>query len=296
VNVGFVTCAELGGITADDRLIASAFEDRGVDVRPVFWDAGDVVDRFDALVLRSPWNYHLTPEAFLGWIARASSLATVYNDPAIVRWNAHKGYLFELRRAGIPVPETVLCRKHDAVDLRSILTEHRWNAAVVKPAISASSFMTRIVDLSGEAVRGGHDFEERIVEDGQHHLDAILESRDALIQPFMPEILERGERCLIHIDGRFSHAVHKAPFTDAPGGGRRVSAEPEELRIAERALSVLPEVPLYARVDLLRDAGGVERLMEFELIDPELYMRFDADCPRRFTAALLRRIGGTPPS
>jgi hypothetical protein len=289
MSIGFITSAELGSITDDDALVVAALAQSGIAVRPVCWDAGDP-EHLDALVLRSPWNYHLDPETFLGWVDRAGSSTLLCNDPDTVRWNAHKGYLFELQRAGIPIADTVLCEQHATHDLRAIMEERAWNQVVVKPAISASSFMTTIVGLPAHETHRADDLEGRIVEDGQHLLDEILETRDALIQPFMPEILNRGERCLIFIDGRFSHAVQKAPFTDVGGGGQAATAEPQEIALGERALAVLAQRPLYARVDLLRDTDGVDRLMELELIDPELYLRFDPDSAHRFATALIQRL------
>jgi len=290
VTIGFVTSAELGSITADDALVAAELADAGVGVQPVFWDGGEPPESIEALVLRSPWNYHLAPETFLAWVDRAGESAAVCNDPQIVRWNSHKGYLLELQRAGIPVAETVLCKKNSVSDLRAIMRERDWTQVVVKPAISASSFMTCIVGLPEHATHAASDLRGRVVADGQHLLESILQTRDALVQPFMPEIFERGERCLIFIEGQFSHAVQKAPFTNLPGGGRAVIAEPAEIRIGQNALSALTQTPLYARVDLLRGNDGVDRLMELELIDPELYLRFDSDSPRRFASALLRRL------
>ncbi|HEY5258816.1 MAG TPA: hypothetical protein VIJ12_10625 [Candidatus Baltobacteraceae bacterium] len=286
-TVGFVSCVELGGITPDDELIASALAENGIRVEPVFWDDGSTLARHDALVLRSPWNYHLDHHAFLAWVDDAAGSSSVFNDGRLVRWNAHKGYLFDLERGGIKIVETILCKKHEARELRAIMTEHKWPQAIVKPAISASSFMTGIVGLRTHADR---DVQGRVMADGQHLLDSILETRDALIQPFLPQVFERGERCLIFIEGRFSHAVGKAPFTDVGGGGRVVIAERREIDIGERALSLLPQKPLYARIDLLRGADGEDRLMELELIDPELYMRLDARAPVRFAAALARRM------
>jgi glutathione synthase/RimK-type ligase-like ATP-grasp enzyme len=295
MKVGFVTCLERG-IVADDALIAAALRDEGVNVEPVVWETGDAPRGLDAIVLRSPWNYHLAPSRFLEWIARAAQHALVLNDPETIRWNSHKGYLFELERNGVAIAPTILCKQDAASDLRGIMAEHGWSRAIVKPAISASSFMTGIVTGdSGENYNHEH-LDRRISENGQHLLDRILETRDALIQPFMPEVIERGERCLIFIDGVFSHAVQKAPFTDEPGGGHRVTADSEEIAIGERALSILPQVPLYARVDLIRTGCGVDRLMELELIDPELYMRFDSEAPRRFATALLRRINVPVPT
>jgi len=274
MRIGFVTCLERG-IVSDDALIADALRHEGVHVEPVFWDGGPPPN-LDALVLRSPWNYHLAPERFLEWIDRAAAQTPVFNDPRTVRWNAHKAYLFEMQQTGIAIAPTVLCSKERRPELHAIMAERSWTRVIVKPAISASSFMTGIAGMS---------------DNGQQLLDRILETRDALIQPFMPEVFERGERCLIFIDGDFSHAVQKAPFTDEPGGGRRVPAEQREIEIGELALSIVDRMPLYARVDLIRGEDGIDRLMEFELIDPELYMRFDEVAPRRFASAVLQRLG-----
>lgn len=290
MNIGFVTSAEIGAITADDALTASALADVGVTVRPVVWDTGEIPKDIDAFVLRSPWNYHLDPEAFLGWLDRAHQHAAVCNAPKLVRWNSHKGYLKELERAGIPIADTVICKRGVPSNLLDVMEQHGWKHAVVKPAISASSFMTGIVSISPNAILDEIADRERVIDDGQHLLDRILETRDALVQPFMPEIFRRGERCMIFIGGEFSHAVQKAPFTDACGGGRPAVADSSEIEIGQKALSVLPQTPLYARVDLLRGDDGADRLMEFELIDPELYFRFGPESPRRFASALTRLV------
>ena len=290
MTVGFVTSMMLGGIVPDDMLVVNELADEGIEVATVFWEDGPPSTVLDALVLRSPWNYHLNPDEFLRWVDDASTRALVCNSPSMIRWNAHKGYLLELQRAGIPIAPTVVCNKHQICNLRDVMTANNWKDVIVKPAVSASSYMTSIVSASAYQHHRGTQLEDRVVEDGQHLLDRILDTRDALVQPFMPEIFERGERCLIFIDGKFSHAVQKAPFTDAPGGGRPVVAEPQEIAIGEAALEIVKSMPLYARVDLLRSSEGEDRLMEFELIDPELYMRFDSEAPRRFASALLRRL------
>lgn len=286
--IGFVSCVELGGHTLDDELIVAALADLDIRTVPVFWDEDGTSTELDAVVLRSPWNYHLRPDAFLDWVDRAARSTIVFNDPKILRWNAHKGYLFDLECAGIPIAPTVLCTKWEACDLRAVMEGHEWNRVVIKPAISASSFMTAIV---GQPSAGeGGNVRYRSLEDGQQLLDSILETRDALVQPFLPAIFERGERCLTFIDGQFSHAIRKAPFTDIGGGGESVVAEQCEIQLGLRALALVAEVPLYARVDLLRADDGGDLLMELELIDPELYMRFDSKAPRRFAAALVRRV------
>ncbi len=287
-TIGFVTCAELGGIVPDDRLIADELNKRDVDVRAVAWDIDEAIPQVDAFVVRSPWNYHLRPAEFARWIERAASIAPVYNDPATIRWNAHKAYLLDLQAVGVRVAPTVLCRAGERCDLAAIMREHNWHEIVVKPAVSASSYMTAIVGATPHPALQTDELHSRFVDDGQRHLETILAMRDALIQPFMPEIFTRGERSLVYIDGLYSHCVQKDAFTTGPGGGHRADADDVERALAERALATLPRRPLYARVDLLRDADGTEHLMELELIDPELYMRYDPDAPARFAEALIR--------
>ncbi len=287
-TIGFITCHDLGGIVPDDRLIADEFARFGVDVTAVAWDARETPPQWDAFVIRSPWNYHLHPDAFMRWIDRAAAIAPLYNDPAIVRWNAHKAYLFDLQAAGVNIAPTALCKTGEPHDLAAIMHERGWHEVIVKPAVSASSYMTAIVGATPHPALQVEELKSRFVDDGQHHLDAILETRDALVQPFMPEIFTRGERSLVYIDGAYSHCVQKDAFTTGPGGGHRADADDDEHAIAERALATLPMRPLYARIDLLRNADGIEHLMELELIDPELYMRYDATAPRRFVETLMR--------
>ncbi|GAC1420418.1 MAG: hypothetical protein NVSMB64_29420 [Candidatus Velthaea sp.] len=290
MTIGFVTSTELAEITPDDALIVAELAEMRVCVRSVVWDGGEPPQDLDALVLRSPWNYHLTPEAFLTWVDRASESAVVCNDPRLIRWNAHKNYLLELEHSGIAVAQTVLCKQHEVSSLRAIMDDHTWDTVVVKPAISASSYMTSIVGAAAHGMYSDYQLDGRVLKDGQALLETILQTRDAIVQPFMPEIFERGERCLIFIEGEFSHAVQKAPFTNRSGGGQVAIAEQQEIETGQHALSVLRETPLYARVDLLRGADGVDRLMELELIDPELYLRFDEASPHRFASALVQLI------
>jgi hypothetical protein len=48
----------------------------------------------------------------------------------------------------------------------------------------------------------------------------------------------------------------------------------EEIEFAQSAVARCPAAPAYARVDAVRDPGGRLRVMELELIEPELFFRF----------------------
>ena len=62
---------------------------------PAAWDdRTQAWDSYDALVMRSTWNYHTSLDAFQSWLDRVESLELpIWNPPAILRWNASKTYL-----------------------------------------------------------------------------------------------------------------------------------------------------------------------------------------------------------
>jgi len=56
-------------------------------------------------------------------------------------------------------------------------------------------------------------------------------------------------------------------------------------------LDALGEETLYARVDLLPTADGEQRLLELEVTEPSMFLRWDAEAPGRFAAAIAERLG-----
>ena len=95
-----------------------------------------------------------------------------------------------------------------------------------------------------------------------------------LVQPYQPAVETTGERCLVWLDGAYTHAVRKtARFLgdEERVGNQAVPIAPDERALAERVLAAAPGPLLYARVDLVRDGDGRPRLMELELIEPSLF-------------------------
>ena len=68
------------------------------------------------------------------------------------------------------------------------------------------------------------------------------------------------------------------------GSAERVPLDEMLRAAAHHVLAALDTVPLYARVDLVSD-GHQLRLIELELIEPELFFRFDPE-----SAALMATI------
>jgi glutathione synthase/RimK-type ligase-like ATP-grasp enzyme len=249
------------------------------------WNApGADWDGFDAIVLRSNWDYHFDPDAFLGWLDRLERAgARIWNPPALVRWNLTKGYLLELARAGVPTVATVILEDETRAGLEAVMAARGWSRVVMKPAISASAHDTRLVS--------GATLDEAV---GALASGAIR--RPVLVQPFVEEIQTRGEWSLVFIDDEMTHAVLKRPasgeFRVQPrwGGTVETPAPPDGVRaVARAALAALPVSPLYARIDGVETAAGFQ-IMEVEVNEPGLFFPYAPAAALRFAEALLRRV------
>lgn len=283
MKVAFVTYAELPLLYDDDRLAADALRSRGVGVEAVLWDSAEARwEEFDAIILRSCWEYHLRPREFLDWIATMERRALpLWNPPGVVRGNFDKHYLKSLAAEGVAVPPTVWVEPGDDFDLASILEEQGWARAVVKPVVSMSAYRTWVTTPS-RAARDDAAIREMLAGSG------------VMIQRFVPEVGTRGEWSFVFFMKEYSHAVLKMP---KPGdfrvqrdfGGRLADADPPEWLI-ERAREIVRGVKeplLYARVDGVEADGGLT-LMELELIDPVLFLGRDAGAAGRFADAVER--------
>jgi hypothetical protein len=61
--------------------------------------------------------------------------------------------------------------------------------------------------------------------------------------------------------------------------------------LAEKIVAAVPfGIPLYARIDLIRDDDGAPCLLEVELTEPSLFFAHAAGSAEKFTAAVLRCI------
>ncbi len=288
-HVCFVTCRRWPEISESDRLVARALEERGTRVEGRAWNEPSAgFEGFDAVVLRSNWDYHFDPPAFLAWLDRLERAgARVFNPPALVRWNVSKRYLMALQAAGVPVVATAGLEDETRAGLEAIMRDHGWRACVLKPEIGASAHDTRLVT------------EDTLAETAAAIAAGAIR-RPVLVQPFVEEVRTRGEWSLIFIEGSLTHSVLKMPaagdfLVQSHLGGtvRAEPAPPAAVRAAGAALAALPEAPLYARIDAVDTPGGA-LIMEVEVNEPSLFFTHAPPAAaRRFAEALLARISGT---
>src|SRR5689334_14357969 len=97
-RIALATAAALPALDEDGPALVAALAERGVSAVPTIWDDGAVAwDAYDAVVVRSTWDYVPRRNAFLAWAERVGSLTSLWNAPALLRWNTDKRYLAELR-------------------------------------------------------------------------------------------------------------------------------------------------------------------------------------------------------
>jgi hypothetical protein len=262
------------------RALKQELAARGLSVSLVAWDdpAADW-STFRLCVIRATWDYHLRLPEFLAWAERVTAQTALWNPLDLVRWNTHKRYLRDLERQGVAIVPTVWAPRGTRLDLATLLAERGWARAVVKPAVSASAYATRLVT-------------SETIAEGQAHLDALLAGRDMMIQPFLTSVTTTGERSLVYFDGVLSHTFLRSPAlgksTTANTG--LISNDAEEVAFAVRVMQAVNGEALYARVDIARDDAYDLRLMELELVEPWLGLELAPDSATRFAAAIARRL------
>lgn len=263
-------------VPAGDRALRLALEERGHSVRQLVWsDSAPEWRDFDAVVIRSCWDYHLRPEEFLDWISRLEALGVpLVNPPPLIRWNLDKRYLAELHSSGIAIPDTLWLEDGESCELTRVCRERGWTSAVVKPLVSASAHRTE-VRRTGNA------------------------TGPAMVQEFVEEIRTAGEWSLMYLGGTFSHAVRKLPAADdfrvqsQFGGTSTPTVPPLEVQaFAAHALARLPSPAALARVDVVVGATGRPALMELEVIEPELFL--DGPAAGQAADAVLQALGAEP--
>ena len=255
------TFKEMPELWEDDRLLLDALVARGLTVEPWIWDdPSRDWSTARMCLLRSVWDYHLRHADFLAWLDALPTGVQVWNPPEVVRWNSHKGYLRDLHDRGVAIVPTEWFAPGDAPNVTRLAEANGWGAVVIKPVISADAHRTSVFDASNIGL-------------GQEHLDSLLADGEAMVQPFMEEVHDAGERCLTVIDGEITHAVRKTTVFDPAWEDRPplIEVSSEELALARRALDASGFDYLYARVDMVHDRDGEPHVMELEMFEPSLY-------------------------
>ncbi|GAA4391635.1 hypothetical protein [Hymenobacter koreensis] len=289
MHIALVTSTVLDQYAADhvaneDDLLIAYLRRQGLQITSVVWSDSSVAwESFDAVVLKSPWDYFDHPAAFHRWLDELDRRGVrVLNPTSVVRYNADKAYLLDLEAQGVAVVPSQLLKRG------SQLQPATWFAngaekVVLKPTVSGGAKDTFALTLT-EA------------EAAAPQLQALLNEADFLVQPFVPQIQTTGEWSLIFFGGELSHTVLKTPKSGDfrvqhyLGGGIAAATAPAHIAaIAHRIVEQFAPGCLYARVDGVDAPDGGFWLMELELIEPFLYLESGGEAAyARYHAALLQ--------
>lgn len=286
-NCAFLTLDERGDFVIDDEHAIQPLANLGWRVSTLSWRQTETPwSEFDAVIIRSTWDYWNDVPAFLDSLARISRLAPLANPLDLVHWNLAKTYLRDLRGKGVGVVPTLWLDGFEPAALADCVERLDSGELVVKPVVGANGEDAYRLTSAEEA-------------DRLQSIAARFRGRPCMVQRFMARVLDEGEYSLFFFGGEYSHAILKVPaereFRSQEERGAEIRpVVPEAMLLARgcQAMGALAAVPLYARVDLVRNAAGDFDVMELELIEPSLYLRTDPEAPLRFARAVDRWFAG----
>jgi glutathione synthase/RimK-type ligase-like ATP-grasp enzyme len=277
-------------VLLEDRLLGDALRARGITAQRVDWARPEVDwSTFQCAVFRTTWDYFSRFGEFTTWFDRVETQTRVLNVPDIIRWNMDKHYLADLEARGIPVVKSRYIEVGDTISLLDLLGETGWKNAILKPCVSGNAYHTYRVD------RGTADEVDSAVRE--------LRSNAALmLQPFQEDIARTGEDTLMVLNGRYTHAIRKkvkqGDFrVQDDHGGTVHPLEPtqDHIDLAERAMAACSPTPVYGRVDMVRNNEGTLAIMELELIEPELWLRFHPPAAEVMAEGIAAALATTAP-
>jgi glutathione synthase/RimK-type ligase-like ATP-grasp enzyme len=267
-------------ILRDDALLSAALERRGLSTERIDWRSDVDWSGYRCAVFRTTWDYFERFREFTAWLDRIERATAICNVPAIVRWNMDKHYLADLTSRGIPVVESRFVERGSEASLPDLLRESGWPEAVLKPCVSG-------------AARHTYRFDRSNVLEIDPIARRLLVDESLILQPFQRAIVDRGEDTLVVLNGRYTHAVRKVAEpgdfrVQADHGGTVHPLEPtdEQIELAERTMAACRPSPAYGRVDMVRDNEGRLAVMELEVIEPELWLRFHPPAAEAMAAAI----------
>lgn len=296
-HLAFATCQNLPAHEHDDVTLHAMGRARGFTIAQPVWNDPQVDwEAFDAVVIRTTWDYTRHLEAFTAWTQHVSTQTQLINPHAVIGWNCDKRYLRAIEAEGLPiVPTTWVDSLTQPLDLEAWASTQRAQGhtrGFIKPVVGANASGTHRFDLTDGAAR----------QRAQRLLEEQLAHGALMVQPYRQSVESFGEVSLICFGGEVSHAVQKIPVkgdyrvqddwgaSDRAVDWRRdfASLEPLALDALACAERLTGERLCYARVDFLRtdEREDCFEINELEAIEPSLFFRHGHHAEARFLDAV----------
>lgn len=275
----------IDNVLLEDQLIIDALEVKGLKVYRTNWDNPDFDFTTTKYVLfRAIWDYFDRFAEFSGWLEKVSQQTKLINPAEQIVWNMDKHYLKDLEDAGINIVKTAFIEIGDQRTLKQAIDDAGWEHIILKPAVSGGARHTYRIE-PGESDQYETIFKTLIAEEAM------------LIQPFLNNIMDKGEVSFMVFGGRYSHAVLKRAKSgdfrvqdDHGGTIHDYQASAEEIAFVQNVMEKCKTVPVYGRVDATWDNENALALVELEIIEPELWFRTAKKSPKMLVEALKNYI------
>lgn len=272
-------------ILEEERLLLDALQQVGLSAKCVGWDDAD----FDwnstrAVVIRETWDYFHKIDEYRSWLELVNDASRLVNPYDTLVWNLDKFYLRDLNEEGVNIPETIFLEKGDQRFLADLQTETGWAELIIKPAVAGAARDTYRINVDDISAH------ESIFR-------KLVDEERMLFQQFQPDVVKNGEKTLVLMDGEYTHGIlkmaKKGDFRvqdDHGGTVHSYEASEKEIAFAKQTLAKVRPLPLYARVDIITDVNGNLALQELELIEPELWFRFNPESARKMARAIKKSL------
>ena len=268
-------------IILEDKLLYDELNKMGYRVHITHWDnpSFDWSTTTIALI-RAVWDYSGRIQEFYKWLSEVSTKCHLLNPYETIKWNLDKSYLLDLAKKGVAIPDTYIVKQGDERSLETMCNALNWESIVLKPTVSAGGRHTYLIEASNR-----FNYESLFSE--------LIKKESMIIQLYQSQIKTKGEITLVCFGGQYSHAIRKyakdGEFrVQDDFGGRVEEYDPssEEIKLAERVMNFVNPIPAYGRVDMIWNNANELCISELELIEPELWLRFEPLAAKAMAQAL----------
>jgi hypothetical protein len=296
MHIGYATYTEDPNDPDKDLdwvFVEKAALSRGIEISANDWRQPCDWGQFDAVVVRSTWDYSNHLEAFLRWATEVSAQTILLNDLKTITANTNKTYLEQLAHAGVVTIPTIYSPPAGEINPDQLTRISAWlsksGALAIKPTVDAGARLAglaRDLPTSLKLITRIHKV-----------------SKTAMIQPYLTAVDSEGEHAVVVIGGEISHGVKKRPALTEGGHGDGLALVEidDTLRsfcqvVANGAVKsgLTADWPdlLYARIDAVPNPASPHKwqLMELELTEPALFFDKYPPAAEVFVDALIKRV------
>ena len=269
VNPKEIDCY-IQNILTEDNLVQKALEAKGLKVIRVDWaDLNFDWKSTQYTIFRTTWDYSYRFKEFSKWLNTTASITKHLNTIEQIFWNMDKHYLIDLQKKNVNITTTFFIEPKEKITLKELHQNNNWTETVLKPTISG-------------AARHTYKLNSNNLDQHEEIFQELINNEAMMLQPFQYNIVNKGEISLMVFGGKYTHAVlkvaKKGDFRVQDDFGGKVfeyNPSKQEIAFAEFVVAQCEPLPVYARVDIFIDNDNQLAVSELELIEPELWFRFN---------------------